>query len=137
MVACYWTVSGPVVVHYGREWSTFGWRDRCANAARAGFSGLGLWHADIRHQLETGSTLDENRRHAVAAKLHDYTGLPVDYIEKANLRVYGGEFEKTLQDEQGVTTGRLDTRFSGPSPDPLDKDAQYDPQSAAISSAFP
>ena len=62
MVACYWTVSGPVVVHYGREWSTFGWRDRCANAARAGFSGLGLWHADIRHQLETGSTLDEMAR---------------------------------------------------------------------------
>ncbi|HEX4481528.1 MAG TPA: peptidase S10 [Rudaea sp.] len=86
--------------------------------------------------LAAGSTLDETRRRAIAQKLHDYTGLPVDYIEKANLRVYGGEFEKTLQDETGMTTGRLDTRFSGPSPDPLDKDAQYDPQSAAISSAY-
>ncbi len=62
MVACYWTVSGPVEVHYGREWSTFDWRERCANAQRAGFSGIGLWHADIRHQLETGRTLDEMAR---------------------------------------------------------------------------
>ena len=69
MVACYWTVSGPVKVHYGREWSMFTWRDRCANAARAGFSGIGLWHADIRHQLETGSTLSE------MARVFDHAGL--------------------------------------------------------------
>ena len=35
-----------------------------------------------------------------------------------------------------MTTGRLDTRFSGPSLDPLSKDADYDPQSAAIGSAY-
>ena len=55
LIALYWTVSGPVQVHTGREWSLFGWRDRCANAARVGFTGLGLWHADISHQLETRS----------------------------------------------------------------------------------
>ncbi len=53
LTALYWTVSGPVEVHFGREWSTFDWRDRCAQAARVGFSGLGLWHADVAHQLET------------------------------------------------------------------------------------
>jgi sugar phosphate isomerase/epimerase len=53
LMALYWTVSGPVEVHFGREWSTFDWRDRCANAARAGFKGIGLWHADLEHQLET------------------------------------------------------------------------------------
>ena len=31
----------------------------------------------------------------------------------------GGEFEKTLQEDQDLTTGRLDTRFSGPNLDPL------------------
>ena len=51
----YWTSAGPVDVHVGREWSTFSWRDRCANAARVGFRGLGLWHADIEHQLESSS----------------------------------------------------------------------------------
>jgi sugar phosphate isomerase/epimerase len=52
LVACYWTVAGPVDIHYGREWSTFHWRDRCDQAARVGFSGVGLWSADIEHQLE-------------------------------------------------------------------------------------
>jgi sugar phosphate isomerase/epimerase len=58
VVATYWTVSGPVKVHFGREWSTFSWQDRCAHAKRVGFTGLGLWHADVAHQLET-TTLDE------------------------------------------------------------------------------
>jgi carboxypeptidase C (cathepsin A) len=38
--------------------------------------------------------------------------------------------------ETDTTTGRLDTRFSGPTLDPLSKEAGYDPQSAAISSAY-
>ncbi len=57
----YWTSAGPVEVHQGREWSTFDWRDRCAQAARVGFAGLGLWHADVSHQLENGSSLKEMR----------------------------------------------------------------------------
>ena len=62
--------------------------------------------------------------------------MPVDYILKADLRINGGEFEKNLLDDADATTGRLDTRFSGPSMDPLSKEASYDPQSAAISSAY-
>ena len=45
--------------------------------------------------LAAGSSLDPARRDAIAGKLHDYTGLPVAYIKKANLRITGGEFEKT------------------------------------------
>jgi sugar phosphate isomerase/epimerase len=48
-----------VVVHVGREWSYFSWADRCAQAKRVGYSGLGLWHADIEHQLSEGHTLEE------------------------------------------------------------------------------
>ncbi len=40
LVALYWTVSGPVEVHTGREWSLFDWADRCAEARKVGFSGL-------------------------------------------------------------------------------------------------
>ncbi len=86
--------------------------------------------------LEAGSSLSTDQRNAIAEKLHQYTGLPVAYILKANLRINGGEFEKNLQDENDLTTGRLDTRFSGPTIDPLSKEADYDPQSAAISSAY-
>ena len=86
--------------------------------------------------LEAGSALAAEQRHAVAQKLHQFTGLPVEYIEKADLRINAGEFEKTLQDDSNMTTGRLDTRFSGPTLDPLSKEAEYDPQSAAIGSAY-
>jgi carboxypeptidase C (cathepsin A) len=91
---------------------------------------------DYARALLLGSELPDAERDAVANKLHDYTGLPVSYILKANLRIDGGEFEKNLQDETDTTTGRLDSRFSGPTMDPLSKAAQYDPQSAAISSAY-
>ncbi len=85
--------------------------------------------------LAQGSTLSPERKAQIAAKLHEYTGLPADYIERANLRVNGGEFEKTLLGAD-MTTGRLDTRFAGPTIDPMSKEADYDPQSAAISSAY-
>jgi carboxypeptidase C (cathepsin A) len=88
------------------------------------------------HALAQGTDLTADEKQSVAAKLHDYTGLPVAYLLKANLRVNGGEFEKTLQDDQDLTTGRLDTRFSGPSLNPLSEGAEYDPQSSAISSAY-
>ena len=86
--------------------------------------------------LEAGAGLPPARRMAIANQLHNYTGLPVSYILKANLRIDGGEFEKNLQDDANMTTGRLDTRFSGPTMDPLSKEADYDPQSASISSAY-
>ncbi len=91
---------------------------------------------DYAQALQAGAALNTKQRNAIAAKLHNYTGLPISYILKANLRIDGGEFEKNLQDSSDMTTGRLDTRFSGPTIDPLSKEADYDPQSAAISSAY-
>ena len=90
---------------------------------------------DYWRALAEGDRLSAERKSAIAAKLHEYTGLPVQYLEQANLRVNGGEFDKTLLGSE-VTTGRLDSRFSGPTLDPMSKEAEYDPQSAAISSAY-
>ncbi len=86
--------------------------------------------------LMQGSQLGAAQKQAVAAQLHQYTGLPVAYLLKADLRVSGGMFEHELQAASGTTTGRLDSRFSGPSLDPLGKSSEYDPQSSAISSAY-
>jgi sugar phosphate isomerase/epimerase len=61
LIALYWTTSGPVEVHFGREWSLFDLRDRCEQAARVGFRGIGLWHADLEHVLEK-RTLAEVRQ---------------------------------------------------------------------------
>ncbi len=85
-----------------------------------------------------GGGLDLERRAQIGRSPRGCTTTPVwpaDYIERANLRVNGGEFEKTLLGSE-ITTGRLDTRFAGPTIDPMSKEADYDPQSAAISSAY-
>jgi carboxypeptidase C (cathepsin A) len=91
---------------------------------------------DYAQALQAGDLLDPARRQAVAEQYAKFTGLPVAYVLKADLRVNGGTFEKMLQDPDGLTTGRLDTRFSGPDMDPLSKETDYDPQSASISSAY-
>ena len=91
---------------------------------------------DYAHALWEGNQISETEKRAVAEKLHGYTGLPAAYWMKANLRVSGGNFEKTLQDDEDVTTGRLDARFSGPTLDLLSEESQYDPQSAALTSAY-
>ena len=92
--------------------------------------------SDYASALAQGDELSAQDRHAIAEKLHEYTGLPVAYLEKANLRVNGGMFEHTLLADQDETIGRLDTRYTGPSLDPLSKESEYDPQSAALSSAY-
>jgi carboxypeptidase C (cathepsin A) len=86
--------------------------------------------------LLQGSELPDAKKQAVAEKLHEYTGLTVAYLLRANLRVAGGAFSKNLQLDDETTTGRLDTRYKGPDLDPLSSDAEYDPQSNAISSAY-
>ena len=89
-----------------------------------------------QHALALGTDISDQEKQSVAEKLHDYTGIPTALWIKANLRLSGGQFEKNLQDADNLTTGRLDTRFSGPNLNPLSEGAEYDPQSSAISSAY-
>ncbi len=91
---------------------------------------------EYMHALAQGNALGDAEKQQVAEKLHEYTGLSVAYIIKADLRVTAGEFEQTFANDEGMTTGRYDTRFLGPTLDPLSEASQYDPQSAAISSAY-
>lgn len=90
---------------------------------------------DYARALAEGASLSPARKAEVADKLYKYTGLPAEYFERANLRVNCGEFEKTLLDAN-ITTSRLDSRFTGPTLDPMSKEAEYDPQLCAISSAY-
>jgi carboxypeptidase C (cathepsin A) len=91
---------------------------------------------DYASALQQGSLLDPAKKRAIAERMAGYIGLPADYILKSDLRVEGGQFTQQLQIASDLTTGRLDTRFSGPSIDVLNKEADYDPQSAAIGSAY-
>lgn len=66
LLASYWTIAGGALPHTDREYSPFDFKDRVEAAARAGFKGFGLWHADLDHILESRdlkemkSILDDN-----------------------------------------------------------------------------
>jgi carboxypeptidase C (cathepsin A) len=91
---------------------------------------------EYAHALMQGTRLDAKTRMAIADKLHAYTGLPVAYLLKTGLRIEYGAFQKELLGNRDETIGTLDTRFAGPTLDPLSKVAEYDPQGSAISSAY-
>jgi carboxypeptidase C (cathepsin A) len=91
---------------------------------------------DYGDALLKGNTLSQEERESVAKKLSQFTGLSEDYVLKADLRVKLAQFMEELQRAKGMTTGRLDSRFSGYSDDPLAEFASGDPQSSALSGAY-
>jgi sugar phosphate isomerase/epimerase len=58
ILASYWSIAGGAWPHTDHEFSVFSFADRVAAAARAGFSGFGIWHADLEHTLKTASLRD-------------------------------------------------------------------------------
>lgn len=61
LIASYWTLAGTAIPHTGPEHSSFEFKERVEAAARAGFKGIGIWHADLEHVLKRRS-LAEMRR---------------------------------------------------------------------------
>jgi len=60
LVASYWTVSGTLPGD-AQEASVYGFRERVAAVARAGFRGMGFWHSDLVAVMES-LTLAEMKR---------------------------------------------------------------------------
>jgi sugar phosphate isomerase/epimerase len=60
LIASYWTIAG---VFPGRpvEYSRFDFEDRVRALSDAGFSGLGIWHADLEHIRERRTLSDMKR----------------------------------------------------------------------------
>src|SRR5260370_33736544 len=55
LLASYWTIAGGALPHTDREYRPVDRKDRVRAAAKAGFKGVGIWHADLDHILETRS----------------------------------------------------------------------------------
>jgi carboxypeptidase C (cathepsin A) len=79
--------------------------------------------------LQRGDQLDPTTRRAIVAQLHAYTGLDSHYIDRANLRIDPSRFEHELLAARGITTGRLDGRYQGPTFDRTADSTRYDPTS--------
>lgn len=73
---------------------------------------------------------------AVAAKLSQYTGLSIDFIKRAKLRVSLDRFRRELLRSRGQIIGRFDARYLGVEEDTAGEGTSYDPSDSAISSAF-
>ena len=52
LVGSYWTFAGGAMPHSDHEFSTFDFRERVEALSRAGFKGMGIWHADLARILE-------------------------------------------------------------------------------------
>jgi carboxypeptidase C (cathepsin A) len=91
---------------------------------------------EYANALFKGAAIDSTKLDEVINRLYDYTGLSKSYWKKANLRVNEPQFTEELLRDRGVTIGRLDSRYAGPSPDLLGEYSAYDPQSTTISPVF-
>jgi sugar phosphate isomerase/epimerase len=65
LLASYWTIASGLP-HTDKEYSPFDFKERVEAAAKAGFTGFGIWHADLEHVLrrrslkEMKQILDDN-----------------------------------------------------------------------------
>lgn len=86
--------------------------------------------------LAQGQNLPPAEVDAIARQMSAYTGLSVQYIKEANLRVDLGRFRKELLRDQRLTLGRYDSRFTGTDPDAAGETPDYDASDSGISGAF-
>jgi len=91
---------------------------------------------DYALALSKGALLDSASFEEIATKLHKYTGISMDYIRKAKLRIEDQQFEHELLSKEDKITGRLDARYSGYSQDPLAEQSLYDPMDSYIDGPF-
>jgi carboxypeptidase C (cathepsin A) len=86
--------------------------------------------------LLKGYTIDAAEKQAVADKLAGYTGTSPDYWMKADRRVSHPQFLQELRRDEREIAGRIDSRFIGPSVNPLSEEMDYDPFFPAVGPAF-
>ncbi|MBU6166768.1 MAG: peptidase S10 [Alphaproteobacteria bacterium] len=86
--------------------------------------------------LAKGSAIGAAEMDAVARQMHAYTGLPIDFLKRAQLRVDLPHFQTELLRSRGVSIGRLDARYTLPPTDLNADSADEDPASTAITGAY-
>jgi carboxypeptidase C (cathepsin A) len=91
---------------------------------------------DYAAALLKGDSISPEEKSQIAKKLSEYTSLGEDYILKADLRVNLPQFQAEMQRNRGITVGRYDSRYSGPTYDLLSEYAAHDPSFDAVNGAF-
>jgi len=86
--------------------------------------------------LMKGSSLTTTERTEIASRLARFTGLSEEYLIKADLRVALPQFRAEIQRSRGLTVGRYDARYEGPTYDLLTEYAEFDPSFSGVLGAF-
>jgi carboxypeptidase C (cathepsin A) len=86
--------------------------------------------------LSQGHNLPQAQVEAIAAKLAGYSGLSVQYVKEADLRISPTRFRKELLRDKRMIIGRYDARFEGTDADAAGENPGYDPSSTGITGAF-
>ncbi|HXO45088.1 MAG TPA: hypothetical protein VN846_06430 [Candidatus Cybelea sp.] len=86
--------------------------------------------------LMQGSKLSDADKADIASKLADFTGLSQDFWIKAELRATLGQFGAEILRSRGLTIGRYDARYTGPTYDQLTENTEFDPSYTAVVGAF-
>lgn len=87
---------------------------------------------DYNLALMKGNDLKGKERQRIVDQLVRLTGLSRAYIEGTNLRINIHRFCKELLRDEGVTIGRLDSRYRGFDSDDVGETHEIDPSYAAI-----
>jgi len=88
------------------------------------------------HALFQGHNLPAAELDSVARDVSRFTGLSVDYVKEANLRISPTRFRKEVLRDERKTLGRYDMRFEGVDVDAAGENPSYDPSDTGISGAF-
>lgn len=86
--------------------------------------------------LAKGSNISEAEKDSVAKQMSAYTGLSVDFLKRADLRVDLARFRKELLRDQRRTVGRYDSRFTAIDVDAAGENAEYDASDVQVSGPF-
>ena len=86
--------------------------------------------------LFAGHNLSAEQLDTVAKEVSRLTGLSVDYVKEANLRISPTRFRKEVLRDDRRTLGRYDMRFEGVDVDAAGESPSYDASDTGITGAF-
>lgn len=133
--------SGNVYINYLPTFAALAWyHDKVPNkpASLEAFVEQARQFADgpYAEALREGNRLPKARLQALAQQMHALTGLPVDYLERAHLRVTDSEFRKELMLSEDEHIGRYDGRYVADDASAIASRPSFDSSNQQISPAL-
>ena len=86
--------------------------------------------------LYKGARATAEERQAALEGLARYTGVSAAYWDASNLRMDENHFLQELMRAQGLTLGRIDSRFAAGMPSKIAETTAFDPYASAIAPAI-